>query len=125
MLKQISVLSLIAGLAAGSLSLMPPAKADSAVSEDNAGNLFAYSSSRINHAAAGAIAACLNRGTGGCDLRGTAPNTRGWAAIAKGGGKVSWSYGKNTRSAAIQSALDGCPVPDSARIVLVYFDDSP
>jgi Domain of unknown function (DUF4189) len=125
MLKQISFLSLVIGLVIGTPQLTSPARADSAVAEDSEGNLFAYSDSIITQATAGAMALCLQRGSGGCELRGTAPNTRGWAAIAKGGDNVRWSYGRATRNDAIQSALDGCPDPNICQIVLVYLDESP
>ena len=122
--KMISCLmeSLIFGL----LSLIlatSSAQADSAVAEDSAGNLSAYSSSSINQAAAAAMAACFNRGVGGCVLH-SAPNSRGWAAIAKGGDRVHWVYGRATRSAAIQSVLNECSAPDSCEIMLIYLDDS-
>lgn len=126
MLKQFSSFSLIVSIALiGTLPLGSPAYADSAVAEDSAGNLFAYSNSNVRQAVAGAMALCLQRGEGGCEVRGRAPNTRGWAAIAKGGGKVNWVYGYNSQSAAIQSALEGCPSPNTCQVVLVYFDDSP
>lgn len=125
MLKQFSFLTLsVLTLNVGLIIGAPPAQAGSAVAEDNAGNLFAYSHPNINQAVGGAMALCLQQGAGGCEVRGRAPNTRGWAAIAKGGGKVNWVYGYNSRSAAIQDALEGCP-SSNCQIVLAYFDDSP
>ena len=123
MMKSTSIFGLTVSLIMGLLLPAPSVRADSAVAEDNAGNLSAYSSSSINQAAAGAMAACFNRGVGGCVLH-SAPNSRGWAAIAKGGGNIHWVYGRATRSAAIQSALNQCSSPDSCEIVLIYLDDS-
>ena len=125
MLKQTSIFSLIVSLAVGLPSLTPSARADSAVVEDRDGNLFANSSSRINAAAAGAVAACMNRGNGGCELRGTAPNTWGWSAITKNEGRVHWVYGYNTRGAAVRAALNECSSSNNCRVVLTYFDGTP
>ncbi|MBD2038803.1 hypothetical protein H6F76_28020 [Leptolyngbya sp. FACHB-321] len=123
MLKQFSILNLIVCLLVGTLPSVPQAQAASAVAEDSEGNLFANSDSTVNLASGGAMAVCLQQGKGDCVVRGTARG-RGWAAIAKGGGRVSWSYGHNTRATAVQSALKKC-TSDACRIVLVYLDDSP
>lgn len=66
MLKQFTFLSLVVNL---TLIGLPPftscTQAASAVAEDNAGNLFAYSNPNINQAVAGAMALCLQQGAGG------------------------------------------------------------